>query len=200
MAALERDVVDEPDADLDVVGEEVVELARHEDVGRVDLGRRLEAVRDLDLGREVGAVDLDVCADGALDGPSEVEAIPDDGRVLAVEKLDNLLVRVVRLQLGRHRDLSDAAAEGSERAVAHLRLGGGELGGGARGLIHVDVEDGLPNAQEGLAQVAVGLAAVVGDRVVHDDRRRVGEGQDLLAQALEHLLVVVNDAEAVRPE
>ena len=55
----------------------------------------------------------------------------------------------------------------------------------------------LPDAQEGITQVAVGLAAVVGDGLVQHVRGHVGEGKDLLAEALQHLLVKVDDAKAV---
>lgn len=49
-----------------------------------------------------------------------MELTHDHGRVLAVKELDDLFVVIVRLQLGRHRDLPNAAAEGGESAVAHL--------------------------------------------------------------------------------
>ena len=48
---------------------------------------------------------------------------------------------------------------------------------------------GLPHAQECLAEVAVGLAAILGDGVVDDGGGRVGEGQDVLVEGLEHVLV-----------
>eukprot|EP00962_Isochrysis_galbana_P026690 scaffold8293_cov123-Isochrysis_galbana.AAC.2 len=113
--------------------------------------------------------------------------------------------------LGRRLDGADRPAEGGQRAVAHervcrLRLLAAELwqvGQPVRRRFVVVVDSPrqplqarLPHAQEGLAQVAVGLPAIVGDGRVHHAGGRVGKRQDLLAQTLEHLLVLIDDAEA----
>mmetsp|Transcript_19593 Transcript_19593/g.52963 ORF Transcript_19593/g.52963 Transcript_19593/m.52963 type:complete len:371 (-) Transcript_19593:1034-2146(-) len=185
MAALERDVVDEPDADLDVVGEEVVELARHEDVGRVDLGRRLEAVRDLDLGREVGAVDLGGAADGPLNRPTEVEAEADLGAVLVSAKLlvDRLHVGH-QLQRLRRSHFAHASAEGSEGAVDYL------------GVVVQPLWP--PHDEKGVADVLVGLPIVVVARLVDNLADRIGEEHHLVLQALDGVGELADVAEAVR--
>eukprot|EP00965_Chrysotila_dentata_P127015 4201379-Pleurochrysis_carterae.AAC.1 len=111
--------------------------------------------------------------------------------VRTVEVLEYLLVRVVRLQLDGGLHAAHRRAERGERAVTHLRRALA-VDAASHGVLGAR----LPDAEKGLAQVPVGLPAVVYNGLVHNLGGGVGEGQDLLAQTLEHLLVVVDDAEA----
>mmetsp|Transcript_58921 Transcript_58921/g.117066 ORF Transcript_58921/g.117066 Transcript_58921/m.117066 type:complete len:277 (+) Transcript_58921:258-1088(+) len=181
-------------------GELGVEGLTHEDVDSIHFGCTLQTRGEVDVGREVGAIYLNIGAHRTLNGPAVMEAVADACGVVPVKKLDNFLVLVVGLQLIRARDAAHAPSEGGERAVAHFSLGGLHLRiAGLTKLVNLAGRVlRLPYAKEGLPKIAVGLAAVVRYSLVDDASRRVGEGQDLLAETLEDLFVFIDDAEAVR--
>ena len=113
-------------AHLEVVGEQVVELARHEKVGAGDLRRRLEPIGDFYLRREVRAVDLVRRAQRPLDRPAKVQPEADARAVLVLAEL-GMHGGQVRDQLEGLRacDLAHGPTKRRERAC---EAQGGRLG------------------------------------------------------------------------
>mmetsp|Transcript_33110 Transcript_33110/g.95178 ORF Transcript_33110/g.95178 Transcript_33110/m.95178 type:complete len:299 (-) Transcript_33110:1661-2557(-) len=154
---------------------------RHQDLDAIDGGGALHSLGDAHVGREVGGVDLELAAHGALDGPAVVDAAAQVHAALSAHLL--LQPRVAAVG-GEHRRAVHGPEDGHEGQHGHVR----HLADLLRLLVR-----GPPDREEGVARVLVRRPVVLVHHPVHDLRDLVHEAHDL---RLEHLR---GDAEVLDP-
>mmetsp|Transcript_80074 Transcript_80074/g.248509 ORF Transcript_80074/g.248509 Transcript_80074/m.248509 type:complete len:631 (-) Transcript_80074:970-2862(-) len=143
----------------------------HEDHDPVLLRHGLQAHRHVDVGGEVGGVDLELRADRALDGPAEVQAEAQAHAVFVAPREQRRVLPVlsqlpVAVRGGQDLD------EGHDAQLGDLRA---ELG---------LVEPHAPDEKEGLPHILVRGPEVLVYNPVHDLRDLVHEDHRLLLQHL----------------
>mmetsp|Transcript_7567 Transcript_7567/g.16764 ORF Transcript_7567/g.16764 Transcript_7567/m.16764 type:complete len:238 (-) Transcript_7567:1501-2214(-) len=153
-------------------GEHVVHRVRDEHHAAVRLGCPLQTGGHVDVGAEVGGVDLENRPNGTLDAVPRVQAQPKLGGVAGHAVL-HLLAVCKLLELGVVGRLHDNAHKGAQ----------GGVGGGDVALAVAAVGEG-PRHEEGVADVLVRGALVLLDGVVDEHGDAVDKVHDVDAEAL----------------
>mmetsp|Transcript_60554 Transcript_60554/g.175347 ORF Transcript_60554/g.175347 Transcript_60554/m.175347 type:complete len:625 (-) Transcript_60554:809-2683(-) len=183
-AALEGHLVDGAEVAEHLGAGEARQRLGHEDGHLVVTGRRLQAAGQLHVRGQVRGVDLEVGADGALDGPTVVQA-EAHGHAVVRDPREKGRVLAVVLQ---YRGLVDRGEDLYERGDAHVDHLCADL---LRGLLaHA------PHDEEGLADVPVRGPVPGVDGAVYDLRQLVHEDHDLVLQDLGRVREVPDVAEA----
>mmetsp|Transcript_83807 Transcript_83807/g.260446 ORF Transcript_83807/g.260446 Transcript_83807/m.260446 type:complete len:691 (+) Transcript_83807:56-2128(+) len=183
LGTLHRDVVNQAADHRHLVAAEVEHEVRDEDPDPELLRGRLQARRHVDVRGEVRGVDLQLAADGALDGPAAVQA-EAHAHAVALQALQQARVAAV---LREHAGLVDLSHDLDERQHGHVR----EL----RLLVRGGSGE-APDGEEGLADVLVGCAVEVVDATVDDLAHLVDEDHDLLPEHVGRQREVADAAEA----